>query len=1144
MRQIRSQTAGLRQTSGCSGDFSRTGVREVRVSKTKLSVESAVSAFGLEAKNKLSAVAAKGEPEDQLRNPLEQLFGAMTELCGLDRPKLTLIGESSLAELHTRPDFAVSYGNALVGFIEVKAPSKGADPRKFKDLHDKAQWKKLSALPNLVYTDGNSFALWRDGTLVGAVQRLDGDIETSGADLRASAGLLALFDDFLRWSPIPPTSPRQLAHTSAKLCQLLRNEVAEQLDRGDPTLTGLANDWRHLLFPEASGAQFADGYAQAVTFGLLLARAQGISFDDGLDAAAKKLSGSNSLIGTALRVLTDNVVKDAVLPTSVATLGRVLAVVDWPKVSKGNPEAWLYFYEEFLAVYDNALRKQTGSYYTPVEVVQPMTRLVNEALRDRFALTDGLANSSVTLVDPAMGTGTFLLEVLRTLAATVAQDQGPGAVPAAVGAALSRLIGFEIQLGPFAVAQLRILAEAHEFKLTSVPADKLQTFVTNTLDNPYVEDESLGTWYEPIARSRREANRIKKDRPVMVVLGNPPYKEKSHGKGGWIESGSPQAGQLAPLAEFIPPTDWGVGAHVKHLYNPYIYFWRWATWKVFDYHPPTSDRGVVCFITVAGFLDGPGFEKMRDYLRRRCDAIWVIDCSPEGYQPPVSTRIFEAVQQPVCIVLALRDGTTTSDAPAPVLFHQLAKGHRTDKFVQLAQLSLDSEQWEPCSQEWRAPFLAAGAARWVSYPALDDLLCWSGSGIMPGRTWVVAPDKPTLKQRWEALINAKQADKPGLLLEHEKDRSVKTVLSDGLPGFPVNKTPIGQETGPCPEPVWIGYRSFDRQWIIPDKRLINRPNPTLWSIRSDHQLYLTAPHTMTPRSGPAATFAAEVPDIDHYRGSFGGRAYPLWRDPAGTSSNFAPGLLGHLTDRYGSTVAAEDLFAYLGAVLAHPGYTSTFAEDLLVPGVRVPLTADPQLFKRAVKIGRGVLWLHSYGQRFNDPADHRPKQPPRLPHDRAPKVLAGYPIPGDSEHMPDVLGYDADKQELHVGAGHIANVTHRMREYEVAQVNVLNKWFGYRRRNREHPTIGDHRISPLQKIPENPTWRAEYTSELIDMLNVLGLLADQEPKQAELLTAIADGPLISVDELKSAGVLPIPAEAQKPPKVHPTLGAKTDEMLL
>ena len=462
--------------------------------------------------------------------------------------------------------------------------------------------------------------------------------------------------------------------------------MAEQLARRDVTLVGLADDWRHLLFPGATDEEFADSYAQAVTFGLLLARAEGISLEKGIDPAAKELAGRQSLIGTAMRVLTDNVVKNQTLATSVATMTRVLAVVDWPTISMGTPDAWLYFYEDFLQVYDNELRKKTGSYYTPVQVVKAMTRLVDEALRGRFELAGGLASEKAKLVDPAMGTGTFLLEVVRAIGQTIADDLGEGAVPAGVAAALSRLVGFELQLGPFAVAQLRLLAELAELGADSGHLDP-KLFVTNTLDNPYVEEQGLGTWYEPIAQSRREANKIKRDAPVLVVLGNPPYKDKSRGKGGWVESGDPAVGQKAPLADFIPPKDWGLGVHVRHLYNPYVYFWRWATWKVFDHHNE-SDRGVVCLITVAGFLDGPGFEQMRDYLRHRADALWVIDCSPEGHQPPVSSRIFEAVQQPVCITLAVRDGSTGPDVAAPVYFRKLARGTREAKFAELAELSL------------------------------------------------------------------------------------------------------------------------------------------------------------------------------------------------------------------------------------------------------------------------------------------------------------------------------------------------------------------------------------------------------------------------------------------------------------------------
>ena len=198
-------------------------------------------------------------------------------------------------------------------------------------------------------------------------------------------------------------------------------------------------------------------------------------------------------------------------------------------------------------------------------------------------------------------------------------------------------------------------------------------FVTDTLGSPYIEQEWLPAMFAPIADSRKQASKIKLKEPITVVIGNPPYKEKAKGRGGWIEDESSASGAAAPLAAWMPPRDWGVGAHAKHLRNLYVYFWRWATWKVFD-HDPKANTGVVCFITVAGFLNGPGFQKMRDYLRRTADAIWVIDCSPEGHQPEVNTRIFQAVQQPVCIVLVSRTAKSDPKKPAKVSYHSLPKG--------------------------------------------------------------------------------------------------------------------------------------------------------------------------------------------------------------------------------------------------------------------------------------------------------------------------------------------------------------------------------------------------------------------------------------------------------------------------------------
>jgi hypothetical protein len=311
------------------------------------SLADAVSRFGASLKQKLSGQGAVGAPEDQIRAPLEALIADIAQILLFKPGDVVAVGESTLSALQTRPDYAVKVSNALVGFIEVKAPGKGADPNRFRDAHDRAQWGKLKSLPNLVYTDGNAFSLWRNGKLHGEIIHLEGDIETAGAKLAAPAGLQRLFSDFLTWKPIPPTSAPALAEVSAGLCRLLRDEVTEQLALGTPALTGLAADWRKLLFPEATDAQFADGYAQAVTFGLLMARAQGIPLANRLDQVARALAKTNTVIGAAFRVLTDDVDGQEALKTSIGTLTRVLDAVNWAVIAKGDPDAWLYFYEHF-----------------------------------------------------------------------------------------------------------------------------------------------------------------------------------------------------------------------------------------------------------------------------------------------------------------------------------------------------------------------------------------------------------------------------------------------------------------------------------------------------------------------------------------------------------------------------------------------------------------------------------------------------------------------------------------------------------------------------------------------------------------------------------------------------------------------------
>jgi hypothetical protein len=1115
------------------------------MNRSSLTVESAISSFGAAVTAKLSNVAAGGNPEDQLRAPFEQL---LLEIAALSmRKNVVLIGESSLAHLSLRPDYAVSVDHALAGFIELKAPGKGADPRRFTDPHDKKQSEKLLSLPNVLFTDGNTFSLWQEGKLVDKILILQGNIQTAGAKLAPPPGLQVLFEAFLSWRPTPPDSARELAHITARLCRFLRDEAVEQLALKSPALTALAQDWRKLLFPEANDQRFADGYAQAVTFGLLMARAKGITLDETLQHAADELSHTSTLIGAALHLLTEDPDNRNALDTSLRVLRRVLNEVDWARISKGDSDAWLYFYEEFLATYDNKLRKQTGSYYTPPEVVEAMVSLVDQALRSaRFSLHGGFASPAVTIADPATGTGTFPLGILRRVAKNVASDQGEGAVPDAIQETLKRIIAFEMQLGPFAVAQLRILAEVLDLTKSS-STQTLRMFVTNTLGNPDDEEGHItGLIPRTIAESRRAANRIKRDETITVVIGNPPYKEKAKGKGGWIEGQSVTAAKSAPLRAWQPPAAWGIGAHAKHLRNLYIYFWRWATWKVFDPNPfkPGSGprEGIVCFISVAGFLNGPGFEKMRDYLRRTCDDIWVIDCSPEGHQPTVNTRIFQGVQQPVCIVMASRSRINNKEMPAAVHFRSLPVGSRDQKFKALLTLQVEGEGWIASPSGWRDTFLPQSFGVWSTYPAIEDFFLDNGSGMMPGRTWIIAPDPDTLMRRWQKLKAAVSCDEmdelftPHMNGEELGDRHSAKELTDSLPGFPVRLSSVFNDTDDCIPPVPLAYRSFDRQWVIPDKRLINRPNPELWATRSDKQAFLTALSRTSPSRGPALTASALLPDIDHYNAR-GGRVFPLWSDAAATQPNLKPALVSYLNQLLGIAITPEDLFSYIAALAANPAYIARFQPDLSTPGLRIPLTADPALFREAADLGRRVLWLHTFGERLADPTNGRPAGPPRVLVNPPSIPLAGR-ISGKPEDFPDTLNYDAEKHRLLVGHGYIENVSPAVWAYEVSGKHVLTQWFSYRKLHRERPIIGDRRAPSRLNDIQPDHWLPEYTTELLNVLNVLTLLIDLEPAQASLLDRICAGPLISHETLISADALAIPPKPEKLKKAkkeHPQL---------
>lgn len=276
------------------------------------------------------------------------------------------------------------------------------------------------------------------------------------------------------------------------------------------------------------------------------------------------------------------------------------------------------------------------------------------------------------------------------------------------------------------------------------------------------------------------------------------------------------------------------------------------------------------------------------------------------------------------------------------------------------------------------------------------------------------------------------------------------------------------------------------------------------------QMFLTGLSRTSPSNGPAISATRFVPDLDHYRGSFGGRVWPLWLDAEGTVPNVVPGVLDLLGERLGRAADGQAFFAYVAAVTANVAYTTRFAEDLLMPGLRLPLTTDRALFEEAVSVGKRVLWLHTYGERFDDGQMGPSPGAPRVESGRRPQVVVT--IPDDEAGMPEEISYDPATRELSVGRGRIGPVEPAVWAYEVSSMKVLKHWFDRRKREPD-----GRRSSPLDAVV-NTTWDPDWTSELLETLNVLTLLVDLEPTQAALLERITSGPLITVDDLVRGGV--------------------------
>ena len=707
------------------------------------------------------------------------------------------------------------------------------------------------------------------------------------------------------------------------------------LAREASSLRALASEWTGLLFPEGDDAQFADAYAQTVTYALLLARFEGAeSLRPAI--AVDVLQREHGLLAEALQLLEAPAVREE-LRMPIELLERAIQAVDSAKLGQ-SADPWLYFYEQFLSAYDPKLRKDRGVYYTPVEVVRAQVTLAGELLRTRFGKPLAFADDDVVVLDPAVGTGTYPLAVLDHASKAVQQRFGPGAVAGKLRNLAERLYAFEVLVGPYSVAHLRL---SQSLRNAGVTDKAPKVYLTDTLESPNHPPQFTASLLQAqLTEERKRAQDVKKDVRVFVCLGNPPYDREEQDpneatgkrKGGWVRYGDEEQEGIVSansiLEDFLAPArEAGAGVHLKNLYNDYVYFWRWALWKVLD---STGEAGVVTFITASSYLRGPGFAGMRQKMREAFDELWIIDLEGDNLGARKTENVF-AIRTPVAIAIGVRNGPPQPDTPAKVWKTRLTGSEQQKLAVLNSVASLSDLDWRECSQEWGATFFPAETGTFSDWPMVTDVFPWQHSGTQLKRTWPIGETKDVLVKRWRSLLEM-SAGKMNSAFRETGDRKVSGRYP-GLLDANVQQPSLANLHGKpyLPTVTRYSYRSFDRQWVIADSRVGDRMRPELWRSHSQEQVYITSLLTAVFGSGPAAVGTAELPDLHYFCGRGAKDVISLWRDAEATQPNLAAGLLDTLLVAHGTAVSAQSLFAYAYGILAQPAYLEMFWDELEMP---------------------------------------------------------------------------------------------------------------------------------------------------------------------------------------------------------------------
>lgn len=963
---------------------------------------------------KINSRLAQGHSsEHTFRADLEQLLSHLL-------PNHTITNEPSQITDCGNPDFVITRQGIPIGYIEAKDIGKDLNHKIYNEQF--GRYKK--ALDNLIITDYVGFQFFVEGEKVAEIRLGQSAPDNANKIELADSDTLSKFENLIKEFSVKVTqaikSPSKLAELMAGKARLLESILKEALnkDLDNDQQTELTNQFqvfKTMLIHDLTPQQFADLYAQTLAYGMFAARYHDPileTFDR--NEAARLIPKSNPLLRNLFQSIAGDNIDDRIT-TTVDNLAEVFRHADVKAIlgnygkSTAQTDPIIHFYETFLAKYDPALRKSRGVWYTPEPVVKFIVRAVDEVLKTKFNLKDGLADNSKTtikreaqgtkvtkgkskgqaiteevevhkvqILDPATGTGTFLAETVKYLYQTRFQHM-QGVWPSYVEEHLiPRLNGFELLMASYAMAHLKLdmlLSETgYQASSSTSLNNRLRIFLTNSLEEYHPDTHTLFSQW--LSNEAREANTVKKDTPVMVVMGNPPYSVSSSNSGDWIQN---------LVQDYKKDLN---ERNIQPLSDDYIKFIRYG-----QHFIEKTGEGVLAFITNNSFIDGIIHRQMRKHLLETFDEIYILDLhgnakkketTPDGTK---DENVFD-IMQGVSINIFIKNGSKIKkQGDLGDVFKADLFGGRVGKYNALNKLGFSNIEWQLISfQEPEYMFVEQNLEAVSFYNkgfAIDGFFKLNSNGIATERDHLLIQyDLNIINEIIKSFncLNIEEFREKYTPKKDGRDWTVKAAKKDVLESDYFKKE--------------ITYRAFDTRFTIYTgttkgvmayprnkimKHLINKPNVAFLSGRQgksvgsmqwnlsfvtkyivDRNLNyrggtITFPLYLYPDDGSERLPNLNLDEIKAFE-----KALSLPFVPENPEKSFVPSCLlkpFNSTNNLPNEFTPIDILDYIYAVLHSPNYRETYKEFLKTDFPRVPYP-DPKTFWQLVELGDQIRLLH------------------------------------------------------------------------------------------------------------------------------------------------------------------------------------------